>query len=94
VVGQEESSESERLNFAFRRCLARAPSDSEKSTLLDLLRKQKRRFESAGENAWAVAAGDSKQHPQLPPGVGPQELAAWTVVARVLLNLDETITKE
>ena len=32
--------------------------------------------------------------PQLPAGATPPQLAAWTAVARVLLNLDETITKE
>ena len=32
--------------------------------------------------------------PTLPPGVSPAQLAAYTVVSRVLLNLDETITKE
>jgi hypothetical protein len=41
-----------------------------------------------------VAAGDSPTRPRLPAGVKPQELAGWTVVSRVLLNLDETITKE
>jgi hypothetical protein len=30
----------------------------------------------------------------LPPQATPRQLAAWTVVARVLLNLDETITVE
>jgi hypothetical protein len=30
----------------------------------------------------------------VPPGVSPAQLAAYTVVSRVLLNLDETITKE
>jgi len=30
----------------------------------------------------------------LPAGVSPAQLAAYTVVSRVLLNLDETITKE
>jgi hypothetical protein len=29
----------------------------------------------------------------LPPDATPNEIAAWTLVARVLLNLDETITK-
>ena len=73
---------------------ASCASDFEKSTLLELLHKQTRRFEAASADAWTVAAGDSKVHPQLPPGVRPQDLAGWTVVARVLLNLDETITKE
>jgi hypothetical protein len=30
----------------------------------------------------------------LPQGVTPTQLAAWTTVSRVLLNLDETVTKE
>ncbi len=88
------STEADRLVYAFRRCLARAPSDSEQSTLLELLKKQTRRFEAPGADAWAVAGGDSAKGKQLPAGVKPAELAGWTVVARVLLNLDETITKE
>ena len=88
------STNSERLAYAFRRCLARAPSDSEKSTLLSLLEKQVRRFEAPGADAWAVAVSESGKRPQLPEGTKPQDLAGWTVVARVLLNLDETITKE
>jgi Protein of unknown function (DUF1553)/Protein of unknown function (DUF1549)/Planctomycete cytochrome C len=86
--------ESDRLDYAFKRCTARAPSDSEKSTLLELLSKEMRRFEAPGADAWALAGGDSAKRPQLPPGVKPQDLAGWTVIARVLLNLDETITKE
>jgi hypothetical protein len=30
----------------------------------------------------------------LPPNVTPQDAAAWTLVARVMLNLDETVTKD
>jgi hypothetical protein len=29
----------------------------------------------------------------VPAGATPQDAAAWTLVSRVLLNLDETITK-
>ncbi len=94
VLKRGGSTDSERLAYAFRRCLARTPSDPEKSTLIDLLRKQTRRFESPGADPWAVAIGDAPKRPQLPAGVKPQELAGWTVVTRVLLNLDETITKE
>ena len=35
-----------------------------------------------------------KRRPELPAGATPVQLAAWTTVSRVLLNLDETITKE
>ncbi len=41
-----------------------------------------------------LAANDPAKPPQLPAGATPPQLAAWTAVARVLLNLDETITKE
>jgi hypothetical protein len=30
----------------------------------------------------------------LPPGLTPSDAAAWTLVSRVLLNLDEFITRE
>ena len=61
-VERAGSDDADRLDYAFRRCLARAPADSEKSTLLELLRKQTRRFEAPGADPWAVAAGDSTQH--------------------------------
>ena len=41
-----------------------------------------------------LAAANPKQPPALPQGASPAQLAGWTVVARVLLNLDETITRE
>ena len=79
------SSEADRLDYAFRRCLARAPSDAEKSTLLELLSKQTRRFESPGPTPWALAAGDPEQAARsFPAGATPPRLAAWTAVARVL----------
>ena len=80
--------------YAFRRCLSRPPSEPESSTLLDLLFREARRFESPGASPWTFAANDPKKPPLLPPGATPAQLAGWTAVARVLLNLDETITKE
>jgi hypothetical protein len=40
-----------------------------------------------------VATGSSDTIPSLPAGATPQDAAAWTLVARVLLNLDETVSK-
>jgi hypothetical protein len=37
---------------------------------------------------------DGKRNPRELAGVDSPQAAAWTAVARVLLNLDETITKE
>ena len=41
-----------------------------------------------------IATGQNKLPDNLPPGTTPAQLAAYTVAARVVLNLDETITKE
>lgn len=84
----------DRLVFAFRRCLARRPSDRETRALADLLARENRRFSEGGANPWEFAASEENERPQLPDGATPTQLAAWTAVSRVLLNLDETITRE
>ena len=86
-------SDAQRLAHAFRRCLARTPSRAESDTLLALLKKQEERF--AADTAKAKELGGEKFDPWLvPDGTTHARIAAWTAVARVLLNLDETITKE
>ena len=62
--------------------------------LLKLLTEQTQRFSKGTANPWELAVADPQKPPKLPEGVSPAQLAAWTAVARVLLNLDETITKE
>ncbi len=83
-----------RLEYAFRRCLSRPPTAEESATLLDLWKREVRRFEKPGADPWALAADDPNHKPELPKDASPAQLAAWTAVSRVLLNLDETITKE
>jgi hypothetical protein len=88
------ATDTERIVFAFRRCLSRHPTDEEKAELLKLLAKERERFARPGAKPWELAAQDPAHPPRLPEGATPAQAAAWTVVARVLLNLDETITKE
>ncbi|HEY2146794.1 MAG TPA: DUF1553 domain-containing protein, partial [Pirellulales bacterium] len=88
------SDDDQRLAFAFRRCLARAPTASECATLMRLLSKERAHFTEAGAKPWELAAADAAHPPRLPDGTKPADVAAWTVVSRALLNLDETITKE
>lgn len=83
-----------RVEYAFRRCVARKPTGAEAATLIALLRSQRDHFGGSGINPWELAANDPANPPTLPDGVAPADAAAWTAVARVLLNLDETITKE
>jgi hypothetical protein len=94
TLGDGGKTDSERIVYAFRRCVARAPAAEEITELLKLLTKQQERFGKAGAKPWELAAADPTHPPALPKDVTPAQAAAWTVVARVLLNLDETITKE
>jgi len=84
----------DRLQYAFQRATARLPDDFETATLLDLLYKQTARFSASDRQPWELAASDPAAPPALPSRTAPAEAAAWTAVCRVLLNLDETITRE
>jgi hypothetical protein len=84
----------ERVTYAFRRALSRSPSSDEKVELLSLLQKQARRGAEGWVNSLEIATGKNELPKELPKGITPTRLAAYTVVSRVILNLDETITKE
>jgi hypothetical protein len=84
--------DAERIRYAARLCLGRAPEPPEMKELTDLLRREK---DYIGEGWVDTKVLGEKTKTDFPPkGTNPTELAAYTVVARVLLNLDETITKE
>jgi hypothetical protein len=82
--------DADRLAYAFRLCVARRPTGPEAAVLTKLLEKQRSRFAAADAKPTEVL-GDNKLFPN---GTSPAEAAAWTAVARVLINLDETMTKE
>ena len=84
----------QRIRYAFRRCLARQPTQAEISRLLAFLSEQKHRLADGWVSPWDLAGYDLTERPRLPDGTTPVQLAAWTAVSRVLLNLDETISKE
>jgi mono/diheme cytochrome c family protein len=84
-------SDEERIAFAFRCCTSRPPAADEVGELTRLLTAERERIAKGEVNVTGLA-GDGKD--KLPPGVTAADAGAYTVVARVLLNLDETITKE
>ncbi len=86
--------EDQRITYAFRRCVARKPTPKETAALRGLLTKEIERYSDGKRNPWDVAANDPAHPPILPEGTTPVDAAAWTIVSRVMLNLDETITKE
>jgi Protein of unknown function (DUF1553)/Protein of unknown function (DUF1549)/Planctomycete cytochrome C len=89
-VVERPASDEEKLRYMFQRCLTRPPGDEESTTLLSYLARQRQHFSEAGVDVAQIsgAAGGEGDRPTA------SELAAWTMVARVLLNLDETVTKE
>lgn len=94
AVKEGGATDVERIGYAFRRVLARQPTAAESAELLGLLNRQRQRFIGGELNPWNLATNDPDKPFLLPPGVTMEQLAAWTAVSRVLLNLDEAITKE
>jgi hypothetical protein len=80
-----------RLDYAFELCTGRKPQPKEVATLSTLLQDEDSFFESRTTRAVQVASPDAKNPLE---DVNLTKVAAWTMVSRVLLNLDETITKE
>jgi hypothetical protein len=84
------SSEPDRLEHAFRSVTARTPTATERKLLAETLASHRAHFAKNSEAASRVLAnGESKPVATLPVG----EFAAWTMVANLLLNLDETVTR-
>lgn len=80
----------DRAVYAFRLATARSPSDMEVDVLVRQYEGQLAAYRRDAEAAKKVlAVGESP----VPEGLDSAELAAWTLVANVILNLDETMTK-
>jgi len=79
-----------RLRFAYRRALARVPNTVEARILRQLWTQQKQRYRHDKKNAvQLLSVGDTPA----PKSLDVVTLAAWTTVARTILNLHETITR-
>ena len=89
LVETPDGDEQARLIHGFRLCVARAPTPAEREVLLTLYRENREKY----RKDMAAAQAMVKQGGAAPANVDAAELAAWTVVANVLLNLDETVTK-
>jgi hypothetical protein len=79
----------DKITYAFRRCLSRNPRPAETERVAALYQQELSRYSRDLEAARQMAFG----HEDPTVSANPAEAAAWTVVANVLLNLDETITK-
>lgn len=88
VLTEGSADQAKRAKFAFQLCLARDPSALEQQRLESLVDQQVSVFRLENSGGKELIGKTSAY------SVAPAELAAWTAICRVLLNLDEFITRE
>lgn len=79
-----------RAAYGFRLCLTRPPQPAETTRLVDLFQKARADYAKNPKEAQQLA---TEPLGPLPSGMDAVDLAAWTVVGNVLLNLDEVFAK-
>lgn len=89
ILQQGGDIDESRIGSAYRRALARLPKPEEVRVLTEMLHRHLASYRADPEAAQRLLAIGTAPLPALPP----VELAAWTNVARVILNLHETITR-
>jgi hypothetical protein len=90
IVLEGGTSPRERCRYALRLCLSRPPNAEQVAELESLLLDERRHYETDLRVARVLAVGPEGK---VPEGLDAADLAAWTVVANVLLNLDGVLTK-
>ncbi|WP_145211815.1 DUF1553 domain-containing protein [Planctomycetes bacterium TBK1r] len=87
---QSESDDRKRIDLAYRLTTARPASERETSVLLDILADQHERFTADPESAnQFLSVGELPRD----ESIDAIRHAAWTVIAQMILNLDETLTR-
>jgi len=90
LLAEPGQSPTDRLRRAFERSLNRPPRPAEQTLLLDLVERHRTQYQAEPDAARALLSVGSTP---VPPQTEPAELAAWTSVTRLILNLHETITR-
>jgi len=90
VIEKGGKTTAEKATFAFKACLVRPPTDVEVQRLVKLYDDSKTKFSKDAAKATQFATNPLGP---LPKGMDTADAAAWTVVANVLLNLDEMLMK-
>ncbi len=87
ILLEVDGSTSDRVTHAFRLCLTRRPSTSEAARLAALYEQQLANYRRDNGAAEKLLRGENRELPA-------PEMAAWTLVANILLNLDEMLTRQ
>ena len=81
----------ERLRYGFRLATSRNPTAQEIAVLKRIFDSASKKYKANPEAAkQLLAVGEAKRDESIPA----DELAAWTIIASSILNLDETLTRE
>ena len=86
----EAEQDADRMRLMFQRCTGRQPSDNELAELLAGLQADRAAYQADEKAATELLSVGS--YP-LPEKYNAADLAAWTMTANLLLNLDEVVTK-
>ncbi|MFV2069371.1 MAG: DUF1553 domain-containing protein, partial [Pirellulales bacterium] len=90
IMGEGGSDDASRIDWAYRQAVAHAPQAEIARTLAELHAKHREYYRANPEAAKQITqVGDRP----VPDGIDLSELAAWTSVARVVLNMHEMITR-
>jgi len=87
VLREVANDDAARLERAFQLCLSRVPADAERERLASLLEQARSHYRNNAEDAGSFAGA------HIPDGIPPEEAASWAATVRVILNLDEFITR-
>ncbi len=93
ILREGGSSDASRIDRAYMLCMSRPATEAEQQEVTKTLARYRGRLAEGWLNPREIITGDPSKLPDLPPGTTPQDAAAWVLLSRVLLNLDETISK-
>lgn len=91
VLAEAGDSLDARMTYAFQLCVTRPPTDAERARLVELYEGVHAELSESPEDAKALATDPVGPAPD---GVSEVDLATWTVVANVLMNLDEFLARK
>jgi hypothetical protein len=90
IAAEGGTSVEERVEYGLKLALGRPAGPEQVAPLAELYQSEVERYRSHPDDARALA---TEPIGPLPDGADPAEMAAWTTVANVLLNLDGVLTR-
>jgi hypothetical protein len=89
-AARDVSKEESRAKYMFRLCTAREPNDTELNEIMAVYHDHLQEYEDNIAAARQLIAAETDATSEIE---NPSSLAAWTMIANLILNLDEVVTK-